>query len=419
MTDISTRPKVNTVFTPRNAEVNASMYISRPAAETELKRSVEGSLHTVLCGESGSGKSWLYRYVSQKEGWLLVYANAGNGARCGSLAQAIAEAVLTESDTVLVECTQTLAGKIGGWGFEGGGGTTRKFEINNSDVLKRAFSALRTKHKDKTVVLVVDNLEAIFSKPQLMEELGNIVLLLDDPDYAKYKIKLLLVGVPTDIIDYFQETPNLETVANRLKEIPALYSLTPKQIAEFIRRGFIEQLKVALSPTDIPEINEHVGRVTLGIPQRLHEYCEELAYRIEEGGWRYEPKFLQHADNPYLQSALRKAYAIVEGCMNGRKTKAGRRNQVLYSLGKISSVTFDYKSVESVVRTEFPTSTHGVGLGISQTLSELSDGAHALLRRNPKAGHYRFADPRYLMCLRIMLTKSDSGEKVLKKTFRR
>jgi hypothetical protein len=105
--------------------------------------------------------------------------------------------------------------------------------------------------------------------------------------------------------------------------------------------------------------------------------------------------------------------------MNERKTKAERRNQVLYALGKIKSVTFDYKSVEAVVRAEFPSSTQGVALGISQTLTDLSNGAHVLLRRNSKAGHYRFADPRYLMSLRIMLIKSDVGEKVLKRTFRR
>ena len=395
------------------------MYIRRPSAETELKRSVEGSLHTVLCGESGSGKSWLYRYVSEKEEWSLVYANAGNGARCGSLAQAIAEAALTEADKELVEYTRTLNGKVGAFGIEGGGGAASKFEVIASDILKRAFASLRKRNGDKVVVLVIDNLEAIFAKKNLMEELGNIILLLDDPDYAKYKIRLLIVGVPTDIIDYFQSTRNLETVANRLKELTALYSLTKNQISEFVRKGFIEQLRVPISPTDIPDINAHIERVTLGIPQRLHEYCEELGYRIEEGGWRYEPKYLQHADSHYLHAALRKAYAVVEGCMNERRTKAGRRNQVLYALGKITSVTFDYKSVETIVRSEFPVTTDKTALGVSQTLSDLSSGEHVLLRRNSKGGHYRFADPRYLMCLRIMLMKSETGEKVLKRTFRR
>jgi type IV secretory pathway ATPase VirB11/archaellum biosynthesis ATPase len=51
------RKKIKEVFTPRSAEVNEAMYIPRPHHQKELKRAVEGSMHAVLCGESGSGKS--------------------------------------------------------------------------------------------------------------------------------------------------------------------------------------------------------------------------------------------------------------------------------------------------------------------------------------------------------------------------
>jgi hypothetical protein len=54
------KPKINQVFTPRKAIVNPAMYIPRPQLEKELKRAIEGSLHSILTGESGSGKSWLH-----------------------------------------------------------------------------------------------------------------------------------------------------------------------------------------------------------------------------------------------------------------------------------------------------------------------------------------------------------------------
>ena len=123
------------------------------------------------------------------------------------------------------------------------------------------------------------------SKEPLMEELGNIILLLDDPDYAEHDIKILIVGVPSDVIEYYQRIPNLEPVSNRLTELPTVSSLNWGQIEDFVKRGFVGHLKVALSAAQIREIALHLEDVTLGIAQRLHEYCEILGHYIEDSGW--------------------------------------------------------------------------------------------------------------------------------------
>lgn len=94
---------------------------------------------------------------------------------------------------------------------------------------------------------------------------------------------------------------------------------------------------MTLSTAQIREIALHLDDVTLGIPQRLHEYCELLAYHIEDSEWKYDPSLLDITDHRFLRSALKRAYTVVNGCMNGRKTKTGRRNQVLFALGKIKS----------------------------------------------------------------------------------
>lgn len=77
------------------------------------------------------------------------------------------------------------------------------------------------------------------------------------------------------------------------------------------------------------------------------------------------------------------------------------------------------KTVEATVRDEFPESTYNVGLAVGQTMSELSEGDAPLLRKAPKGYTYRFADPRYLMCIRAMLRKNLSDERVTKATLRR
>ena len=413
-----TRPKVSEVFTPRSADVNPAMYVRRPEHERDLKRSVEGSLHTLICGESGSGKSWLYRHVATSENWCVFYANAGNAARSKSVTEAIALALFPDGSQENIELTQKVSAKAEALVISGSTEAQRKYEIRNGELLLRAFKSARAHARTRTAVLVIDNLEAIFGKSDLMEELGNIILLLDDPDYAKHKVKILVVGIPTEVVEYFHQIENLEAVSNRLQEIPAVRSLVSIQITELVRRGFIEQLKVELSPFDLKEITSHLEDVTLGIAQRVHEYCESLGHRIEDNGWKFNPKLFSTADGKYLLGCLRKSYAVVEAWMNERRTTAGRRNQVLFALSKMQQQTFDAQLVEQMVRTEFPISTAATTLAVGQILAELAGGEHPLLRRNSKGASYRFADPRLLMCLRIVLIKNEQ-QRVVMRPFRR
>jgi hypothetical protein len=413
------KQKITEVFTPRSATVNNRMYIDRPAYQRDLKRAVDGSLHTILCGESGSGKSWLYRHVAQIEGWKTFYANAGNAARQKSLTKTITDAVWEDGDKELREYTQTLASEIGALGTGASTEAERTYEVKSREILLRAFKEARSKAGSKSAVIVIDNLEAIFGKPELMEELGNIILLLDDPDYAKHRIKLLIVGVPAEIVEYYQKIENLETVANRVHELFPVMGMNWGQIEWFVRRGFVEQLKVKLSAEQVTEISKHIEWVTLGIAQRMHEYSELLAYNIEDSEGLYEKTLLEKADQKFLNSCIKKAYSVVDGSMNERKTKTGRRNQVLFALGKIQVTEFDVAEVERLVRSEFPISTENTELTVGKMLSDLTRGAAPLLRRASKGANFRYADPRYLMCIRLILRKSNGGETVLKATFKR
>lgn len=215
---------------------------------------------------------------------------------------------------------------------------------------------------------------------------------------------------------YYRRIENLETISNRLQEVPPINSLSGGQIHEFITRGFVDQLGLQLSRINVELISRHVEYVTLGIAQRIHEYCEILGHCIEDHGGTFASALFEDADRKYMHSALRKSYAVIDSFMNERKTRAGRRNQVLFSLGKISNTEFEASRVESILRHEFPESTHATTLAVGQMMADLASGDAPLLRRSGKV--YRFSDPRFLMCIRVMLRKT-TGERVLKFTFRR
>ena len=54
------------VFTPRNPKVNGDMYVNRPNLETRLMDAIKGSKNIIVHGDSGCGKSWLYKYIFEQ-----------------------------------------------------------------------------------------------------------------------------------------------------------------------------------------------------------------------------------------------------------------------------------------------------------------------------------------------------------------
>lgn len=88
------RQEISSVFTPRNESVNLEMYVERPELEKELLRSIKGSMNTFISGESGNGKSWLYKKVLESKKINYVIANCANASRLGSLTDAIFKAVV-------------------------------------------------------------------------------------------------------------------------------------------------------------------------------------------------------------------------------------------------------------------------------------------------------------------------------------
>jgi hypothetical protein len=145
--------------------------------------------------------------------------------------------------------------------------------------------------------------------------------------------------------------------------------------------------------------------VTDGIPQFLHEFCLELATLIREDSCLVQPLHLFTANRKWLKSWLLSTYTTIEGLMNEVDTKVGRKNQVLFALGRVEQETFRTNLIEEKVRYEFPKSTEGVTLDIAGILSRIAAQEQPLIRRTVKGDQYRFTTPKYKLCIRAMLEK--------------
>lgn len=405
-----TKLKPEEVFTPRAAEVNADMYVSRPNLERALENALRGNLHIVIHGESGTGKSWLYKRNFSAAGVSFMVANLANASRLGSIASELKNLIDREGKSLKTGFEEEKSAEVGAGFAKGGLSHTGQYEIGQMEPFEACLAHLRNKAGNHPAVLVFDNLEAAFTDP-LLKELADLIILCDDERYAKYKVKILIVGVPAGVKEYYYKTPHHATVANRLYELPEVTRLSQSECISLVARGFLEKLKYEVS--DQPGLSKHVAWITDRIPQMVHEYCLEAAFIGEEQRALVDAQ-LTEADNAWISKSLYHAYAVAEEHMNERDTKAGRRNQTLYALSLAEGEQFKAPEIESLIRREFPTSTESTVLNVAQTLSQLGSTERPIIRRSPKGDAYTFADPRYRMVLRSMLLKT-SDERVEKK----
>ena len=400
------RRVVNEVFTPRSPEVNKITYVNRPSLEDAISVALRSSLHLVISGQSGSGKTWLYRYSLRKASvpfdvinLASVSANSFRSAFQHFEARASSKRKTHYKESKQVRGNAILAhGQIE---------TESTFEMLEQCNFYRCLKRIKSGAKNsRYCCLVFDNLESIVNDPAKMKELADYLILLDDPEYAKFGVRVILVGVPSGIRDYFRSVTNMASVANRLRELPPVSRLSTLQVAELVSRGFSELgIQLGSMEGDKQKILNHIAFVTDGLPQRVHEYCFELAeVAAEQDVVTFND--LAIADWRWLKSSLMQAYEIVVCAMNRPSHRNGKRNKVLLALGRIDMDEFEARDVDDVVIAEFFGKANGtIRFDSSRVLRELASNRNPILVRADGSNMYRFFDSRYRMAIRACLRK--------------
>ncbi|WP_145984700.1 AAA family ATPase [Methylobacterium aquaticum] len=395
------------VFTPRSPSVNQEMYVKRTDLEKSLINALRGSKNIIVSGESGSGKTWLYKKVFESEEITYESINLSNASLKGSLDAAFKDKNDRLGGRSVVEVTRTGASRFtpSGVGLEKSG--SERSAIGQKGPFETLLSHIRLKAGRKgAAILVYENFEQIVDNESIIKSISDTIILLDDDDLSLYKVKLCLVGVPTDIKQYLSKASrNITTIANRIVEIPEVARLSAEEATSLMRKGFEEKLKYKFD-CDRNAFYQQACWKSDRIAQHVHEYSLSVAHAASENGGAINEDIISKAETEWLSQTLSADYAAIESRMNARDTKAGRRNQILYSLGQCDTENFKYTDIEKIVRTEFSKSTKDVGLNIAGNLTELSDGDRPIIRRTPKGDAYRFTSPKYRMCLRTMLKKT-------------
>lgn len=391
------RREINKVFTPRLDVVNNEMYIKRQELELELYRKMNGSKHVIIYGDSGSGKSWLYKKVFKDSKIKFNIINLAHADRMGSITNIFKNEVVNKEEFYKKQYNDITEATAKPLVFEGKARHENIFTRREQDPIKEYINIVCKNNG----IIVLDNLESIFDT-KYMKELGDILILLDD---SEYKIKFLIVGVPSGVIEYYSSKSLLKTVANRLDELKEVKGLNKEQVGEFLRKGFEEELLVTIPSTDFNFLKEHVFWITNGIPQRIHEYCEVLAYILEDHKWVYSNEYIKIADEKVLSSSLHTHYMIIKNMMNSIETNVGRRNQVLYCLGILNKTIFKAGDVENIMRSEFIKSTTEKGLNINLILNDLCGFKNSFIKKSER--DFIITDNRFILCIRMMIVKTE------------
>lgn len=395
------------VFTPRAAAVNDEMYVDRSDLENVLKKHVVGTRHLIIHGESGNGKTWLYKKVFADLDIPYLVVNLANASRFGSFRKALEDKVSKKSPDE--KLAQKVVQKSGGASvsvLSAGYSDQRIYDMVSREPLEALMALLRREAGNgKKALIVLDNFEQIIGNDGLVKELSDALILLDDEDYAKFDVRFCIVGVPSDIRDYLAKHSAIETVANRVVEMPEVARLSKTEAEALVKKGF-SLLKIDCSEEFVSEIVWKTDRIA----QHLHELGLEVAQTCLEEGNTIDEKILESSIAGWVNTSLSAVREAVDHNLNARDTKAGRRNQVIYSLGCLKIEDFKYTDVEEAVRLEFSESTKGVTLNVVQTLSALAGGDFPLIKRVPKGDAYRFLNPKVKIAIRVILKKTESGK---------
>jgi hypothetical protein len=399
------RSEPHEVFTPRSPIVNEEMYVDRSELEYRLQTLLRETKHIIIHGESGNGKTWLYKKLFAEERVPYVTVNLANASRFGSISAALKDKIKKNqrSQQDLVQIVVNRVGSVKPGGIGGEVSDQRIYDVAEKEPLEALMLAVRRSSGRKDAFLVLDNFETVVDQAALVKELSDVLILLDDEDYAQYRVKICIVGVPSDIKEYLSKQNSLQSLSNRLSELPEVARLTEAQARQLLERGLADLLRLKLVPKEevIKRILWHTDRIA----QYLHEFGLESAKLARLNNDQLDLDVVQEAEKVWFDGSLSAVKQTVDHNMNARETKAGRRNQVLFALGCVKTEDFRYTDIESLVRREFPETTQDVELNIIQRLGELENSPFPVIKRVPRGDAYRVINPKTKIAIRVMLQK--------------
>jgi hypothetical protein len=404
-------PEPHEVFTPRAPDINQRTYVERPALERKLINALKGDKYIILHGESGNGKTWLYKKVLKQLSLRHEIINLAN-LHMGKSLSAVLSNKLGDlgSETVASSKTEADAG-IRPWGVGGGVKKITEYMAPAASPFARLVQEMNITARGKRSVLVLDNFEQIIENDDYVREVASLIISADEEVIAKSGVKVLIVGTPSNIKQMISKVSNATTISNRLVEIPEVARLEVPEALLIMSQGFEVHLKFTSLISKV-EMYRDICWKTDRIAQHIQELCLAIALGAKANKGVLTHEVVQAAEREWVGESLSSDSAIIEAVMSPQDSKIGRKNQVLYCLGHYSREDFRVPDIEKAVREKFEVRPE-VALNVAPIFSTFAKAENPIIRRTPARGVYRFASPKLKMVIRAGLKLNDE-QRVIK-----
>lgn len=409
MSLFGSNPKPDEVFTPRSHDLNQRTYADRPNLEIKLKRALSGHKYIIIYGESGNGKTWLYKRVLNNLNVTFKIINLARIHNEGSL-NALFALKLGGMGASMPTGTKTeIEGGIKPGGIGGSVKRTEESSTIPTGSFEQLAAEMHMTSGGKPTVLVLDNFEQIVDSDEYVRQVASIIISADDEFVARNNIKVMIVGTPSDIKQMISKVSNANTISNRFIEIPEVARLEFGEARHIMAQGFEKHLKLTFV-VDKNQLYKSISYKTDRIAQHVQELCLKIAQIAAENHQTVTEAVVLEAEKEWLEETLQTDLTTVEALMNAQRTKVGRKNQTMYCLGLVEEEDFRRTDIEKLVRTNFSVDG-GTSLNVAQILSDFATCDNPIIRRVGKGGKYRFCSPKTKIVIRTKL-KLDSNNLV-------
>lgn len=394
------------------------MYVKRDTLETELVSAVRQKKNIIIHGDSGCGKTWLYQSTFKNKSINFINLNAASVRTAGSMMTAITQLKSRFQPKKKVSHEESVSGGADIAILNTEASTTYAYTYTERDPYYELLEVISKAFSNKSTFLVIENVEHIVFETELVNQLSSLILYLDDDDYSKFNVKLLIVGTSSNLRELFSRTTASQTIINRVIEISEVSCLTPAQTRSYIEKGFLNYLGMEVDTNGFSEkqLSQYISWYSLDIPQYVQEICLQIAISSEDS------KLITHKNtrrgiSDWARTSLISDYTRITLHLNRKGSSHGRKNQVIFTLGYLLKNDFDQAEVERSVRNNFKVSTSEKKLNILAILSELSSGENPLIRKNPTRNTYRFISPKTKIVIRWLMQKNEHDETLNIKDF--
>ena len=394
--------------------MNSVMYVNRPEHEDALRRGVQTGYNLVVFGDSGCGKSWLYKKVFKDEDIFYQIVDFSGAENVDDVDIQMLEIVSEYEEWTEKERKETSSTDIKPSRIGIGKEHETTFERNEKSPFIRLLSAIRGFAGKRTSYLVLENLEYILDRPDIVRKIQMMLLALDDPNIGQHNVQICLVGVPSEIKEILADGNRYQTISNRVYEVPELTRIERRSVDLLVVRGLEQELEYNFESKTF--CCGRIAFVTYQIPQYVHDVCLHVALRAEDQLNTVDPDTVDEAVQDWIRSNSRQGIEFIRKWIMADRSAKGVRAKTMFAISRLDKHFFEASDVTDVLRKEFPKTFGDSKIQTLRTLRTMTAGDDKFLKCDAERQLFRVSTPHLRSALRVCLKKKirDEGVEVRK-----